>query len=81
MLVTPFWEVRDPASATDAGSALIVVAQWSVREFPKMGLLHSSYILFNVLFQTKCSLVWKSYSQKLRTIFQTNSSLVWKQTK
>ena len=35
------------------------------------------YILFSVLFQTKSSLVWKSYTQKLRKIFQTNSSLVW----
>ena len=39
------------------------------------------YILFSVLFQTKSSLVWKSYTQKLRTIFQTNSSLVWKEKK
>ena len=38
-----------------------------------------SYILFSVLFQTKSSLVWKSYTQKLRKIFQTNSSLVWKE--
>ena len=37
------------------------------------------YISFSVLFQTKSSLVWKSYTQKLRTIFQTNSSLVWKE--
>ena len=64
MLVTPFWEVRDPASATDAGSALIVVAQWSVREFPKIGLLHASYILFSVLFQTKSGLVWKKIHPK-----------------
>ena len=41
--------------------------------------LQNSYILFSVLFQTKSSLVWKSYTQKLRTIFQTNSSLVWKE--
>ena len=40
-----------------------------------------SYILFSVLFQTKSSLVWKSYTQKLRTIFQNNSSLVWKEKK
>ena len=32
-----------------------------------------SYISFSVLFQTKSSLVWKSYTQKLGTIFQTNS--------
>ena len=38
-----------------------------------------SYILFSVLFQTKSSLVWKSYTQKLLKIFQTNSSLVWKE--
>ena len=38
-----------------------------------------SYISFSVLFQTKSSLVWKSYTQKLRMIFQTNSSLVWKE--
>ena len=43
--------------------------------------LHCSYILFSVLFQTKSSLVWKSYTQKLRRIFQTNSSLVWKEKK
>ena len=42
-------------------------------------VLQGSYILFSVLFQTKSSLVWKSYTQKLRTIFQTNSSLVWKE--
>ena len=41
----------------------------------------AGYILFSVLFQTKSSLVWKSYTQKLRTIFQTNSSLVWKEKK
>ena len=41
--------------------------------------MHCSYISFSVLFQTKSSLVWKSYTQKLRTIFQTNSSLVWKE--
>ena len=42
------------------------------------GAVQCRYILFSVLFQTKSSLVWKSYTQKLRTIFQTNSSLVWK---
>ena len=41
--------------------------------------LQCSYILFSVLFQTKSSLVWKNYTQKLRTIFQTNFSLVWKE--
>ena len=46
----------------------------------EMGM-HCSYILFIVLFQIKSSLVWKSYTQKLRTIFQTNSSLVWKEKK
>ena len=40
--------------------------------------LQCSYISFSVLFQTKFSLVWKSYTKKLRTIFQTNSTLVWK---
>ena len=35
------------------------------------------YFSFSVLFQTKSSLVWKSYTQKKRTILQTNSSLVW----
>ena len=40
---------------------------------------HCGYILFSVLFQTKSSLVWKSYTQKLRTIFQTNSRLVCKE--
>ena len=44
-----------------------------------MRALHCCYILFSVLFQTKSSLVWKSYTQKLPTIFQTNSSLVWKE--
>ena len=43
--------------------------------------LHCGYILFSVLFQTKSSLVWKSYTQTLQTIFQTNSSLVWKEKK
>ena len=41
--------------------------------------MQCSYILFSVLFQTKSSLVWKSYTQTSRTIFQTNSSLVWKE--
>ena len=40
---------------------------------------HCRYISFSVLFQTKSSLVWKSYTQKLRTIFQTNSSLARKE--
>ena len=40
---------------------------------------HCSYISFSVLFQTKSSLVWKSYTQKMRRIFQNNSSLVWKE--
>ena len=40
--------------------------------------VHCSYISFSVLFQIKSSLVWKSYTKKLRTIFQTNSTLVWK---
>ena len=40
-----------------------------------------SYISFSVLFQTKSSLVRKSYTQKFRTIFQTKSSLVWKEKK
>ena len=41
--------------------------------------LQCSYISFSVLFQTKSSLVWKRYTQKMRRIFQTNSSLVWKE--
>ena len=40
---------------------------------------HCRYISFSVLFQTKSSLVWKTYTQKIRRIFQTNSTLVWKQ--
>ena len=34
------------------------------------GDMHYRYILFSVLFQTKSSLVWKSYTQKLRLIFK-----------
>ena len=44
-----------------------------------MDRVECRYILFSVLFQTKSSLVLKSYTQKLRTIFQTDSSLVWKE--
>ena len=37
--------------------------------------MHCSYISFSVLFQTKSSLVWKSYTQKLRAISKPNP--VW----
>ena len=66
--------------------SLLVVREdilWGVKYskkvfFEKNPSLHCSYISFSVLFLTKSSLVWKNYTQKLRTIFQTNSSLVWK---
>ena len=41
--------------------------------------LNCCYVSFSVLFQTKSSLVWKRYTQKLFMIFQTNSSLVWEE--
>ena len=54
------------------------VSQWNF-DFSVFRALQSCYISFSVLFQTKSSLVLKSYTQKLRTIFQTNSSLFWKE--
>ena len=70
-----------------------MVAQDSVQKFLDLAVslgvkgqmtdtaVQYSYISFSVLFQTKSSLVWKRYTQKLLTIFQTNSSLVWKEKK
>ena len=67
-------------SLSSAWSSLTISSLQSHVDFAGAPL-HCRYISFSVLFQTKSSLVWKSYTQKLRTIFQTNSSLVWKEKK
>ena len=67
--------LKDVAGSLIAGRKM---EEGNILEFSQLAEKYS-YISFSVLFQTKSSLVWKSYTQKLRTIFQTNSSLVWKE--
>ena len=55
------------------------IITWTISAKCGVCTVQCSYISFSVLFQTKSSLVWKSYTQKLCTIFQTDSSLVWKE--